>query len=260
MLAQTPQLHLVVPGFSAVGLADSKAAFFGEHLGAALARAGVRVTTQKTVSEVLGVERQRQLLGCTDTGCTVELTNALGADGIVSGEVATLSNSLQANVRLLSSRNGEVLEAISVRAPNDEALLDELESTARRIAATGAARLSRSLNVTSSGSISLRKLAIVPAAVGLAGVATGTVLLIAASAQFEAIPLKGTAITDAEALKHVADGRPLETGGWVAIGVGGAAIAAAVVMFIAGGSSSQVSAAVAPLPSGGAWAGIGGSF
>ncbi len=255
------QLHLVIPGFSAVGLPESKAAFFSEHLGSALTRAGVRVTTAKAVSEVLGIERQKQLLGCTDTGCTIELTNALGADGIISGEVATLSNSIQCNIRLLSSRSGEVLEALSVRAPNDEALLDELEGAARRLAATGATRLSRELGATAAAKgPSLRTIAIAPAAVGLAGVVTGAVLLFLARAQLDAIPLTGSAISETDAQAHATAGRPLETGGWVAVGAGGAAIAAAVVMFAVGGNSSTVSAAISPLPSGGAWAGVGGSF
>lgn len=256
------QLHLALPGFSAVGIPEGRASFFSEYLGAALARAGARVTTAKTVSEVLGMERQRQLLGCSESGCTVELANALGADAIVSGEVAALSSSLQCTIKLLSSRSGEVLEAVSVRAANDEALLDELENVARRMASLGAERLSRDLAVSASQrGPNVRKLAIVPAAIGIAAVVTGAALLFAAKAQLEAIPVKGTEpirLDDARA--HAASGRPLETGGWVAVGVGCAAVAAAVVMFVFGGSASSMSAALTPLPQGGAWAGLGGSF
>ncbi|MBK7863728.1 MAG: hypothetical protein IPJ65_35010 [Archangiaceae bacterium] len=258
------QLHLAIPGFSAVGMPDSRANFFSEHLGAALARAGARVTTAKTVSEVLGLERQKQLLGCSDSGCTIELANALGADGIISGEVAALTSSLQCNVKLLSSRSGEVIEAIAVRASSDEALLDELENAAQRLALIGATRLNKQLSAGSPGSsgggLSVRRLSFVPAAVGVAAAIAGAALLVGARGQLEAIPTSGSAISATEAQTHVSNGRGLETGGWVAVGVGCAAVAAAVVMFAVGGKPSTVTAALTPLPSGGAMVGLGGAF
>lgn len=254
------QLHLAVPGLTAVGMSDARAAFFTEHLASALARSGARVTTAKAVSEVIGLERQRQLMGCSESGCAMELANALGADAIISGEIAALSSSVQCNVKLLSSRNGEVLETLSVRAATDEALLDQLDEGARKLVEVGAARLQRTFTISAQKGPDLRVLAVIPAALAVAAGVTGGVLLGNAQAHLDAIPVTGAPISDVDAQAQVAAGKPLETAGWVAVGVGGACAVAAVVMFVAGSTAPSVSASVTPLPGGGVMAGVGGRW
>lgn len=54
-----------------------------DHLARAIT--GVRVVTARDISVLLGFERQKQLLGCSDDGmCMAELGNALGVQGVLS--------------------------------------------------------------------------------------------------------------------------------------------------------------------------------
>jgi hypothetical protein len=249
-----------VPGLTPVGLPASRAAFFSEALAGALSRAGARVTTQKAIAEVLGLERQKQLLGCGESSCAIELANALGADAIVSGEVAALGESVQCNVKVVSSKNGETLESLQLRARTEEAMLDELEQAAARLAESAAVKLGRELSVKKSSGPSLRVLAIAPLVVGAGAAVAGAVLVAQARAKYDAIPVDGTTpISDGEAGVLANSGKTLQTAGWLCVGIGAAAMVAGVAMILLG-SPPKVQASVAPTGSGGAAFVLGGVF
>ncbi|MDQ3266258.1 MAG: hypothetical protein M3Y59_21860 [Myxococcota bacterium] len=76
-------VKVAAPGLTATGVDPRIAAFFSEHLAQQLAHRGLGVTTAAEISTLLGLERQKQLLGCAD--CQVELGNALGVQGMVQG-------------------------------------------------------------------------------------------------------------------------------------------------------------------------------
>lgn len=64
-----------------------------EALTAAAGRTGLfQVTSQAEVANLLGLERQRELLGCAESSssCTAELAGALGAQFLMSGSVTKL--------------------------------------------------------------------------------------------------------------------------------------------------------------------------
>lgn len=64
-----------------------------EALSAAAGRTGLfQVTSQVEVANLLGLERQRQLLGCAESSssCAAELAGALGAQFLMSGSVTKL--------------------------------------------------------------------------------------------------------------------------------------------------------------------------
>src|SRR5450432_1754754 len=98
-LAATEPLKLAEPGLSVVGLSQQRAEVFTGHLAGRLLDAGAQVTTAKAIEQLLGVERQKQLLGCNEqhASCLVEIANALGSDGIVFGEIAKVGASYQVN-------------------------------------------------------------------------------------------------------------------------------------------------------------------
>jgi hypothetical protein len=89
---------------------------------------GVSVVTQSDVAALLGVERQRQLLGCTDAGCIAEIGGALGADRVVHGSVGRVGASLVVNLSSLYARRAAQAASVSerLRRADDEAFLDAL--------------------------------------------------------------------------------------------------------------------------------------
>ncbi len=62
------------------------------------------------VQAVLGLERQRQLLGCSDSSsCLVEISGALGAPWLVSGSLAKFGRATRVDLKLLRTRDGKVV-------------------------------------------------------------------------------------------------------------------------------------------------------
>jgi hypothetical protein len=105
----------------------------GRLLGDALAgelrrRAGVSALTQADVAALLGVEKTRQMLGCTDAGCMAEIGGALGADRVVHGSIGRVGESLVVNLSALDPRQAAAAASVSdrLRGAGDEAFLDAL--------------------------------------------------------------------------------------------------------------------------------------
>lgn len=125
-------IQLASVGFTSVKVSKPLVASFEETFALRLSQSGqVRVTTPRDVVTVLGVERQRQLLGCADdsTSCLAELAGALGSEGIVMGEVAQVGRVLQLTIKVLSP-GGKPLYSTLRRVKGEEALLAELDAVA----------------------------------------------------------------------------------------------------------------------------------
>lgn len=133
LLAAAP-VKVASTGWSSVRMPGDVANFYAEHFSIALGKhPELEVTTPKTIAGMLGLERQRELLGCGEASqsCMAELAAALGADVLVVGEAAKLESSLQVNARIVDAKSGKTLHAFGRREKNEEALLDALEVEAR---------------------------------------------------------------------------------------------------------------------------------
>lgn len=84
---------------------------------------------------------------------------------------------------------------------------------------------------------SVRTLALIPAAVGVAALGAGTAFFLVANGAHSALQ-SGAPANLQEAQAKASSGKTMQTLGAVSVGVGAAAVAAAVVMFAVGGSSS----------------------
>lgn len=125
-------IQLASVGFTSVKVAKPLVASYEETFALRLSQSGkVRVTTPRDVVTVLGLERQRQLLGCADdsTSCLAELAGALGSEGIVMGEVAQVGRVLQLTIKVLSP-GGKPLYSTLRRVKGEEAMLAELDAVA----------------------------------------------------------------------------------------------------------------------------------
>ena len=110
LLSASPgAIKLAAPGFSVLNVPENAARYYSDHLAHQLDVEGIEVITPTQVSALLGVERQKQLLGCSDSSCVVELANALGADGVITGSLGKFADAYQVDIKILSTRDGRPL-------------------------------------------------------------------------------------------------------------------------------------------------------
>ncbi|RMG19773.1 MAG: hypothetical protein D6729_04420, partial [Deltaproteobacteria bacterium] len=70
------------------------------------------------IQALLGLEAQRQLLGCSeDSSCLAEIGGALGAERALTGDVARIGSSLVVNLSLLDPSSATVVARVGRRVP-----------------------------------------------------------------------------------------------------------------------------------------------
>jgi hypothetical protein len=143
-VARTPApapapVKLAAPGFSTVEVPAERARFLNDYLSEQLmqqAGGRLRVTTESEVAAVLGLERQKALLGCSDgsSSCLAEIAGALGVDGVVVGNVARFGGDYAVTLKVVSARDGALLASASSRSLKEGALLEWMAEAAQRLA------------------------------------------------------------------------------------------------------------------------------
>lgn len=269
--AATPPVQVAMPGFQVSDLPESRADLLGDFFAQRLTEAGggrISVVTRSQVASVLGYERQKELLGCSNdsSSCLAELAGALGAEALVVGTIGRIGNSHAVNLKVVHAGNGREVAARSARLDSEEKILDWLDETARLIAPSvmRAFRPSEASELpalqagevrTTSGA---RQQAWIPAAAGGAMLVGGGVLLFLASE--DAAKLRDPR-PEYSATELVERGRSRQIAGDALIVGGLGALAAAGLMYGLGGPDEVDAPAVALVPGarGGAVV-VGGSF
>jgi hypothetical protein len=227
--AEPPPPKLAMPGLSVIGHESRYGEFLNEHLAQQLKFEGIDVATSKEISSLLGFERQKQLLGCGDgTSCMAELANALGAEGVLLGDVAKVGGKTQVNLKIISARDGKTLTAFSERVDGEEAVLDSLTRAATQLAAGMATALHRTLqpmNGARAGGSSFSP-GWIPLGVGVVTAGVGAALLVLGNADYVKLTGATPAMPlDLSAAQGLREGGALkQTLGGVLLGVGGAAV------------------------------------
>lgn len=106
---QRPKL-LVLQLTGGGGIDPDVVSAFTESVTAEVAARGIfDVVSTQEVQTVVGVERQRQLMGCSDDAqsCLAELAGALGAEFVLSGSLARIGESYQLSLQTLDSRKAQ---------------------------------------------------------------------------------------------------------------------------------------------------------
>lgn len=137
LLCAQGDVKLAAPGFSKSGLTQEQAQFFSGHLAARLSSTPwLQVVSSDDIAQMIGLERQRELLGCADgkASCMAELAGALGVDGMLVGQVAKVGQSFQVNVKVMDPAGSPLFVYSSERLGTEEAVLDELNRIAGLIA------------------------------------------------------------------------------------------------------------------------------
>lgn len=103
--------------------------------------AGFSVVSPSEIVTLIGFEREKQLLGCADSGCLAEIAGAMGADRLVSGSIGRLGGSTMVTITALDARKAQAVSNVYETLPtgDDEALLGGMPAWAKRLAAEAAA-------------------------------------------------------------------------------------------------------------------------
>jgi TolB-like protein len=134
VLAAAPSRVAVMP-FELTQVSSELAGYAEDRLATELSHHGFIVTTRSELQAVMGLERQRQLLGCaSDTSCIVEISAALGVEVVLVGRLTRLGRRYEVDLRLVRQTDASVV-ARDARGVDDEAALGALlAESARAIA------------------------------------------------------------------------------------------------------------------------------
>ncbi len=247
-------LKVAISELGLVRLDREPGTFMVEALALGLSQPGISVVTSKDIAAVIGLERQRQLLGCNAEGsCLAELASALGADVLIVGDLARIGDGFRAQLKAVRARDATALFNRIVEASTEEQFLKDLGRTGNELAAELLGAFGRG-GASTRGGRPLWPWAIAGAGVIAAG--TGAALLgigkgnaAQLSSATSAAPLSRAAAEDL-----ASRGAMLETTGVILLIAGGALAATGVVL----GVTLPVS--VAPVPGGGGLVLVGAAF
>jgi hypothetical protein len=114
------------------GLKADEVKAIGDFVQSKVARGGgYVVTSPDDLATTLGLERQRQLLGCgeTSTSCAAELAGALAADRIITGSLSRVGESMLVSMSLLDSGGARVNQVSSrLKGGTVDAVLDQMDA------------------------------------------------------------------------------------------------------------------------------------
>jgi hypothetical protein len=231
----TAPLKLAAPGLAHFGVDDKLGEVFTEHLADQMKLAGAEVVTQREMAALLGLERQRQLAGCSEQSgsCMAELANALGADGVLLGDVAKVGDRLQVNLKIISAGDGKTLAVFTDNVASEQAALESLTRGANELANQAATSLHRVLTPKFRSTVSLRKVGVAPLAVGAVLAAVSAGLMYASDGNYQSL-VHGDVMGAMNGRTTASAGATEQTLGVFGLSLGAAAIVAGVAMIIFG--------------------------
>jgi hypothetical protein len=263
--APQPAVKLASPGLKAVGVSNDVAEFYSDHLAQALTLRGFQVVTPSEIASLLGIEKQKALLGCTDqsSDCMAELGGALGVDGVITGSIGKFGGAYQIDLKVLGARDGRPLSAFSVRAEGETDVLDALNGAALHLAPEIYAGLNRSppagLLAPAPEARTRRKWAWIPAAAGVVSAGVATFCLLQSKAQENELVSNVPPPPLARAQQDKSQGPVYQGVGIALIVAGTVGLGAAGWMFATGGPAAGTGVSVAVTPDGASIA-VSGAF
>lgn len=200
------------------------------------------------VALMLGMERQKALLGCSaDTSCLAELGGALGAPWMVSGALSRAGSVYRLDLKLLDTRKAKVQARVGRTVNSQEELV--------RLVSSMAAELLEPIQGASSGP-SPRLFPWVVLGVGVAAAGAGTGLMLGASADANALVASKSTTTWKVFEPQTRPIQGMHTAGIVLVGVGAAAAVGGLIWALVGSAApTPVQVAVGPggVVVGGVW-------
>lgn len=124
----------VMPARAEPGVAQGTVNLLSEVIAAdAMRSPRHELMTSADVNSVLSVERQRALMGCTDTSCMAEIGNALGVDQLLDVSVGGVGNLRVVVLRLIDARTARALRRETETVPDESGLVDGCHRATARL-------------------------------------------------------------------------------------------------------------------------------
>jgi hypothetical protein len=120
--------RLLVLDLASTGIAPEVARNLSEILASAIRDSIPRTTVlgQSEINSLLALEKQRDLLGCTeDVSCLAEMGGALGADHLVVGSAGRVGNAYVVSLKLMNTREAKTIRHVSKEISGNAELLIE---------------------------------------------------------------------------------------------------------------------------------------
>jgi TolB-like protein len=123
---------MAVMDFKAVqGVSAGTVEILGSVIAADVARQGFDVISKSDIQAMLGFQRERQLLGCTeDAGCIAEIGGSLGVDYVLTGQVGQIGSQFNISMLVVDSKKARVVTRLSSFCEaNEDALVKAARSS-----------------------------------------------------------------------------------------------------------------------------------
>ncbi len=216
---------------------------------------GVRVRNSSDIASVLGLERQRELMGCSEasSGCGTEIAQALNADGLIVGSAGHTGNKVVLTVRVLSA-TGQLLATESLLTTGADQVVDSLHGLAERLAEklrpTFGSRIRLPTPPATAPSAGTRRWWWVPALGVAVAAAVGVTGQVVARQQVDSVRTGDGVSTLVAADRRLSSARSWEVASDIAFGVAAAAAVSAVALGLFGSAGSPVALRLSVSPSG----------
>jgi hypothetical protein len=101
-----------------------------------------KVIAGRDIQSMLGFEKQKDLVGCTDASCLAEIGGALGVEMLVVGHIGKVGSTYVVNIKLINIRKAETESRVyeTVRGEVDT-LIESVRSAAHKLLASAAGEL-----------------------------------------------------------------------------------------------------------------------
>lgn len=238
-------VKLAAPILGLVNIDEKRGSVFTEHLAQRLKLARLDVVTPKEMQAILGCGGASR--------CTAELASALGADGMVLGDIARVGERFQINLKIVASDSARTLAVFSESVSTEDQVTDALTRGAYLLAVDVNHALGRppppELVATDS-----RVFAVAPLIIGVLGVAGGVASVIISENAYQKLKTAPVVTDGPVTLSLGQTSQSLSVAGFV---VGGVALVGAAGLFLLGAPKAPVSVAIGP---GGAAVMVRGEF
>jgi TolB-like protein len=124
--AAKPRPKLAVMPFAAQGVEDRVAKILDTLLVTEIDHLGhYEVIGSQDINAILGLDKMKEAMGCTDMSCASSIGGALGVDFMVSGVLGRLGSKLMINVQRIDIRAMSVIKRVAYQIPNNEDLFSD---------------------------------------------------------------------------------------------------------------------------------------
>jgi TolB-like protein len=133
-----PRLKIAVMEVKNVqGVPDGTATILTDIVVSEVARYGIEVVSKSDIAAIVGFEKEKTLLGCSDdSNCLAEIGGALGVDYMLTGQVGQIGSRFRLSLILVDVKKGKVAaRAADFCDKNEDALANASVQRVREIIA-----------------------------------------------------------------------------------------------------------------------------